>query len=340
MARNEDEFYRLQENDRRPSQRSTVISRNGSEDFDELDERAVDLDTEEDSPFLRAERRIPVRRGPLPKRTATRLKYVVVALAVCAVLAAVMGWFYAYGTGSWRFRIDSSDNLEISGIQNVTRSQVLQVFGADIGRNIFFVPLDERRLQLQEIPWVQAATVMRLLPNRIRIQVQERTPVAFARIGSKVSLIDANGVVLEMPAKAARNYSFPVITGMQETEPLSTRSARMKIYSRLVGDLDSSGASYSQALSEVDLSDPEDVKVTVADANGAVLLHLGDDNFLDRYKIYLAHVEQWRQQFPRLDSVDLRYDRQVVVNPDSRAPQQPAIAAHTTSSKATPHKRQ
>ena len=48
-----------------------------------------------------------------------------------------------------------------------------------------------------------------------------------------------------------------------------------------------------------------------------MLVHLGSSNYLDRYKVYVAHVKEWRQQFGRVDSVDLRYDRQIIVNPDS-----------------------
>ena len=38
-----------------------------------------------------------------------------------------------------------------------SRAQVMEVAGADIGRNIFFVPLDERKRQLEQIPWVEQA---------------------------------------------------------------------------------------------------------------------------------------------------------------------------------------
>ena len=93
---------------------------------------------------------------------------------------------------------------------------------------------------------------------------------------------------------------------------------RCRDLTRLMNDLDGNGARYSEAISEVELNDPEDVKATVADAHGAVLLHLGDGDFLERYKIYLTHAQEWRQQFSKLDSVDLRYDRQVIVNPDAR----------------------
>jgi cell division protein FtsQ len=109
--------------------------------------------------------------------------------------------------------------------------------------------------------------------------------------------------------------------GLSDSDPLSTRSAQMKIYLRLIDDLDASGAHYSNDLSEVDLSDPEDVKVTISDSAGAVLVHLGNDQYLERFKIYLSHVAEWRQQFQRLESVDLRYDGQIIVNPDGSTPQ-------------------
>jgi cell division protein FtsQ len=48
------------------------------------------------------------------------------------------------------------------------------------------------------------------------------------------------------------------------------------------------------------------------------VVHLGASDFLQRYKLYVGHIAEWRQQFPNLQSVDLRYEGQVVVNPDNR----------------------
>ena len=168
---------------------------------------------------------------------------------------------------------------------------------------------------------------MRFVPNRLRIEVQERTPIAFARIGPKILLVDAVGTLMELPAR--KKFSFPVIVGMNSGEPLSTRAARMKIYRELVRQLDAGGARYSQDLSEVDLADPDDVKVLANNREGEVLVHLGSGDYLQRYKIYVSHVQEWRQQFQKLESVDLRYDRQIIVNPDLQgtARQAPLSAA-------------
>lgn len=289
---------------------------------DDDDLRALDLEEENEPQFLRGQKRVAVRRGPLPKKTANRLKYVALAALAGGLIFTVGFSLYRYGAHSWRFRVESGENIELSGNQNVTRAQVMEVMGADIGRNVFFVPLEERKKQIEQIPWVESAAVMRLLPDRLRVQVKERTPVAFVQLGAKIVLIDAGGVLMDLPAgtakAAAARYSFPVIVGTADSEPLSTRAARMKTYNTLIRELDSDGSNYSKDLSEVDLADPDDVKVTVADPAGAVLLHLGSANYLVRYKTYIAHAAEWRAQYQKLESVDLRFDRQVIVNPDPR----------------------
>jgi cell division protein FtsQ len=281
---------------------------------EDISARAIDLENDEETQFLRAEKRVPVRRGPLAKQTASRVKIALKLAVATALLGGLTAAAYAYGIHSGRFRIESSDSIEISGVRNASRVQVMEVAGADIGRNVFFVPLEERKKQLEQIPWVESATVMRLLPSHIAVSIAERTPVAFVQIGPKVSLIDANGVVMGPPASRQTKYSFPVIHGISETEALSSRAAVMKIYNRMVRELDSSD--YTRQLSEVDLSDPEDVKATVNDSGGTVLVHLGASDFLERYKLFAGHIGEWRQQFKNVQSVDLRYEGQIIVNPD------------------------
>lgn len=286
------------------------------ESFD--DARLVDLDVEEESPFLRGQKRVSARRGPLPKKAISGLKWTAIILFALCVASVAGGALYQYGERNWRFRIESSDDIAISGTHNVPHAQVMEVLGGDIGRNIFFIPLTERKAQLEKIPWVESASVMRFVPNRLVVEIHERTPIAFARLGSRISLIDAGGTLMELPVTSKQKYSFPVVVGMNPGEPLSTRAARMKIYNELVRQLDADGGHYSQDLSEVDVSDPDDVKVLANDTAGAVLVHLGSSDFLTRYKVYVSHVQGWRQQFEKLESVDLRYDHQIIVNPDQQ----------------------
>src|SRR5579863_4846311 len=128
-----------------------------------LDARMLDLDDEAESPFLRGQKRVSVRRGALPRNAEGRFKLALKLVAGVALLA--LAWFvlHHYATQSWRFRLDSTDNIAVSGMNNVTRSQIIDVMASDIDRNIFFVPLATRKVQLEQIPWVQTASIMRLL---------------------------------------------------------------------------------------------------------------------------------------------------------------------------------
>jgi cell division protein FtsQ len=269
-----------------------------------------------------------------------------IAAATGLILFAATGIVCALAVRSYllhdpHFTVADSASIQIAGNSHVSRAQLLSVFGGDVERNIFRIPLSDRRAELESLPWVAHATVMRLLPNRVRVAIVERTPVAFVRDGSQIGLVDANGVLLNLPepdlaaSANAPHYSFPVVTGISASDPLSTRAARMKIYMDFLAALDASGESISQRISEVDLSNPEDVRAIIPDNPSPhsldLLVHFGDDKFLDRYHQYREHLAEWRSQYPHLASVDMRYERQVVLQmqPDAAAPATNSTAAPT-----------
>ncbi len=342
-----DEFYRPAGATSRPRSKNTQPL--DAEDFrgGAAGPRDPDDDTEE-QPFLRSRRRVAVRQSILPRTRLGRIALgcgVVLGIAAIIVLAIAIRNFLDHDP---RFRIDSASNIQIVGNSEVTRPELLAVFGSDIGRNLFFIPLATRRAGLERLPWVEHATIMRLLPNQLRIAVIERVPIAFVRVGNQIDLLDHDGVVLSMPASAmaAHHYSFPVVSGIAPGDPLSAREPRMRLYQRFLADLDSSGERISEQLSEVDISDPEDVKALMPAQGSDLLLHFGDQDFLARFRAYQAHRDEWRQQYPHLASIDLRDAPQVVLGmqkgysdtaaaPDATAPDAPSPAA--TAKPATPH---
>lgn len=303
------------------------------------------VDSVGDQAFLRTRRRIPVRKGILPDWTKTRWGRIVLLLSTLAVAACAVWVVIAardFLDRDPRFRIDTAASIQTVGNSQLTREDLLSVFGSDIGRNVFFIPLATRRSELEQIPWVEHATVMRLLPSQLRVAVRERTPIAFVRVHDQVKLVDAAGVILDMPPAmmAARHFSFPVVTGINPADALSVRTPRMRLYQRFIADIDSGGEKISSNLSEIDLSDPEDVRATIPAGSTDMVLHFGDEKFLARYRTYQSHLSEWQQQYPHLASVDLRYDTQVVLKmadgrsadtQDAAAAQAPAAPAVRTA---------
>ncbi len=282
---------------------------------------AVDSEAGYGPPIAEEPEYVP-RRGSLrtklggwPKSMAGRIVWGVVGFGALSVVAVGAFVVRSYFLHDQRFLMATSADIEILGDAHLSRPQVLSVFAGDLDRNIFRVPLAERRANLERLPWVDHATVMRLLPNKIRVSITERTPVAFVRQGSQIGLVDASGVLLDMPPEDAGDphYSFPVLTGISANDPLSTRASRMEVYRQFMKDLDSGPDHLTNSLSEVDVSNTEDVKALVALGNSDVLVHFGDEAFLKRYKEFAAHLPEWRQQYPKLASADMRYDGQIVL---------------------------
>ncbi len=257
----------------------------------------------------------PGRRWWRPASRAGRIFLVLGALIVLGGLTMAGLRLKTYLERDALFRITGTNDIQATGLSEVSRAQVLAVFGSDIGRNVFFVPLEERRKELEAIPWVERATVMRLLPNQIRVAVVERQPVAFVRRGEQIGLVDANGVLLSMSpeAMARHHYSFPVLTGIDPGDPPASRKARLAVYLRLMAALDSTGQHFSEQISEIDLTDPEDARVLMPEQGSDIVADFGDSRFLERFLRYKQYIGQWRQQYPQLAAVDLRFNRQVVL---------------------------
>ena len=274
---------------------------------------AVEEEVDE-RPYVPVRSKLRFRFRGVIRSTVGRVLLGSVAFVGLCVVAGGVFVTRSYLLHDPRFVIPSSDQIETVGNVHLTRAQLLSVFGADVERNIFKVPLAERRADLERLPWVQRATVMRLLPNTLRVQVAERVPVAFVRQGSAIGLVDGSGVLLDMPASDAGDphYSFPVLTGLSASDPLSMRTARMEIYKRFVKELDGSGEKLTDNLSEVDVSNPEDVKAIMTGPRD-IMVHFGDENFLERYRHFREHLPEWKQQYPNLSSADMRYDQQVVL---------------------------
>lgn len=330
------------EHDRAPEsmtpRRVSASPRRLSRDFSE--EFADDFhDDDEDAPLQR--RRVGgsglrLRFRGVPKTVGGRIAAGVALLLCLGICFAAVALARSVILHDERFFIPSASAIEFDGNAHVTRAQLMSVFGEDIERNIFSVSLAQRRAELEQLPWVAHATVMRLLPNRLRVSIVERTPVAFVRQGSHIGLVDAAGVLLDMSSdmKSSAHYSFPVVSGISADDPLSTRAARMKIYNRFTAELDGSGEKISQNLSEVDLSNPEDVKALIPDHSTDILVHFGDSDFLDRYRRFEEHLPEWRTVYPKLSSVDMRYERQVVLEmqPGSTVPVADGASADAAAS--------
>ena len=225
------------------------------------------------------------------------------------------GWLYAP-----QMLLVKPEQIEVTGNHIVSREAVLQQFVHDRGRSVLRIPLDARRGALEEIAWVEAATVQRVLPNRIRVELTERTPIAFLRNGTELALIDGHGVILDRPR--GEDLQFPIITGLSENMPREERGKRMQTYQEFMKDVDLVRSGSSDRVSEVDLANPKDLRAImtgIASAGDpqALTIHFGASDFTGKYRMVVENFAQWQASNGRVHSIDLQYAKQVVLNPDT-----------------------
>src|SRR6185437_6187473 len=147
-------------------------------------------------------RSAPVRvRRKRPGEWLRRLRRHWRAELWCAAIAAFVIGGYALFFHSAGFVLASSDQVSVVGARHGEQGAVTAVFSSDLGRDIFFIPLEARRQSIEALPWVKRATVLRLWPARLQVRIDERTPVALARAGSSLKLVDGQGVLLSPPER-------------------------------------------------------------------------------------------------------------------------------------------
>jgi cell division protein FtsQ len=276
---------------------------------------------ESDEPrYLRRQKPVEIRRKKFGGKSATFYRKVllwILAVAACGMVAYVVGDFLLH---SPKVRLSSPDQVEVTGNRMVSRGAVLSPFYKDHDRSVLRIPLDSRRSEIEQIAWVQSATVKRVLPNRIRVDITERTPIAFVRNGSELALIDEDGVILDRPQ--GEDLHFAIVTGLADSMPRAEREKRMQNYQEFMHDADLVRSGSSDFVSEIDLANPHDLRVVMAGLPGlnvpqAITLHLGSGEFTGKYRMLVENFAQWQSNAGCVQSVDLQYARQVVLNPDS-----------------------
>ena len=279
-----------------------------------------ELLADEEPRYLRRQKPVEIRRKKFGGRSWTFYRRVLVWTIVGAAaitVVSVAGRFLLY---SPQVLLLKSDQVELTGNHIVSREAVLQPFARDRNASVLRIPLDARRGQLEQLPWVESASVQRILPNRIRVELTERTPVAFLRNGADLALIDAHGVILDRPQ--GEDFHFAIVTGLPENMPREEREKRMQTYLEFLRDADLVRAESSDRVSEVDLSNAKDLRVVMtglasATDSQAVTIHFGSNDFTGKYRMLVENFAQWQANAGRVQSIDLQYARQVVVNAEN-----------------------
>jgi cell division septal protein FtsQ len=233
-----------------------------------------------------------------------RVLGVMLAIALPAALGTA-GWWAA--TSPW-FAVSQVD---VRGAQQLSGERVLEAAGIAPGQSLFSI--DPRKVvrAVEALPEVQRADVIRELPNRVTVVVEERKPFTLVHAG-RLHWIDEGGRVLGRETQAVTPPA-PIISGLTEAE-LGSMAAqpngKARDAIRLIRALLRSGSALGAHISEIDMSSATGpILYTV----GGVEVRLGAEEWDERLVRLEGVLTQQGVRDGAIRTVDLRFRDQVVL---------------------------
>lgn len=195
---------------------------------------------------------------------------IVAAIAVLAILG------YQTVTASNFFEVKTVD---INGTDRASIEDIRRIVTADTQKTgAWNADLPELRQKIEKLPFVKFAAVSRVLPNGLKIVINERVPIAVVRVSSGNFLIDGDGELLAPPK--TEDSTLMVITGWDETKTEKAQKdnqARIKMFQKMVADWGEFGLAKRVKL--VDLTDIQEPKATVEDSGRDIPVTLARDDY-------------------------------------------------------------
>lgn len=206
-------------------------------------------------------------------------------------------------------------HLTVRGHARLSTGEVVALVEGLRGQNILAVRLDEWQQKLLASPWVERATIRRILPSTMEITVNERQPMGIGRIGVVMYLVDGQGVIIDEYGPVYADIDLPIIDGLAAS-PQDGGSivdvARADFAARVIGALATRPEILKQ-VSQLDVSNLHDA-IVILD-NDAALLRLGETDFVARLQQYIDLAPALRERVTAIDYVDLRFDERLYVRP-------------------------
>ena len=272
--------------------------------------RAAGVRAPADKRFRRAQARPSGRRGWRAAISWTVLRLTIVAALVTFVVFTVV----AAALDSPRLQVQ---HLVLRGVAKISAGELEALVDGLRGDHVLTADLDLYRARLLQSPWVADASLRRVLPSTIEITVSERRPMGIGRIDGRLFLVDATGMVIEEHGPQHAEYDLPIIDGLRgdpTTNGFLIDPARAWLAARVI-DATAADPSLGPRVSQIDVSDVHDA-VVLLDGDRA-LLHVGEEQFAERLRSYLALAATLRDRLDDIDYVDLRFDERIYVRPRS-----------------------
>lgn len=223
--------------------------------------------------------------------------------------------------------------VELVGATRVRAEEIGALAQLATGASMFGFDPAALRAEIQTHPWVRRASVQRILPDRVRIEIEERVPVALVLVDGDLVEMDGEGVLL--PARETAPGDLPIVSGARVPHPVPwgqvQRDAPWSLAAGFVREVEALvGAGAILRVSELHL-DVARREVTVIEEGGSVML-FSLDAMVERLPDLFAVFAELDRRNLATARLDLRFRDQVVAA--GLRPMLPRDGGHSLSAEA------
>lgn len=266
-----------------------------------------------------SDRVLPFRRRPgLPVRRRRRflglLRQFALALVLVGAPAAALWW----SATSPRFDLAE---LEVETAERVNREWVEERLAHLPGRNLVWMSMASVERSLADHPWIAGVEVSKSLPDRLRVAVVERRPVAVLLADGERFYVEATGRViapvgagLAPPVEADRAGDYLVL---REPRPVPDRERTLARALEASRALARAAPAWGAALAEVEVLGEEDFRLHGRELPFPLVVEAGTVE--RRVGILVDRIPELLAEVPEPGEVDLRFENRMVVRPGAAA---------------------
>jgi len=271
------------------------------------------------SRYLRRKTTQKLRKSHVASRRLRSILKVSGSIALFVLIMGILASVIRYTYTSDRFSLQS---IKISGCKFADVQILEKIIRREFPRNTIQIDLQKLRERLAKETWVRYADVRRVLPSELSIDIYERTPEAILELQGQMMLADQEGVLLDKNDPKYGKIDLPVFRGLLGDTPdeyrqnLEENSSRIRRGLQLLSELDSADPMYARNISEVDLSEADNLKILLV--NDTVEVFLGDKDFLRRFRALMNNMikyQELKEQNYDIAEIDLRFEGQIVYRP-------------------------
>jgi cell division septal protein FtsQ len=209
-------------------------------------------------------------------------------ILVCLGFLLFMG--YQTVTASSFFELDSENGIEIIGDINVPKEKIAQIVKSNTDDNIVWnSDVDAIKSEIKKFPYAREVSVSKVLPDRIRVYVQARVPIAIVRVNGNDYWVDVEGKRLNK-VKEEEHPPFTMFGWAEDNSDAATEDniKRVKLYLELLENWKS--YEIAKRVKAVDLSDIKDPQAIVEDSGQTVRILLSKEDYGKRLKLGLESI--------------------------------------------------